>query len=337
MKKIRVLVVDDSLFYRKILSQWLSGDSGFEVVAVATDAFDAREKISQYSPDVITLDLEMPGMNGIEFLKTIMPRHPVPAVVICSPNERVFEALDAGAVDFLEKYNPATGQKLEAYIEELKTKLKIASVARLVAHQKSTQPLMRPGAVMDNKLIAIGASTGGTEALPGILKDLPPEMPGIVVVQHMPPVFTRMYAQRLDGLLKFHVAEARDGDEVRPGTVLIAPGDRHMRIEKAGGRYKVRCAAGEKVSGHCPSVDVLFESVALSAGRNAVGVILTGMGADGARGLLSMKQKGARTAGQDKDSCVVYGMPKVAFELGAVEQQAPLNKLPHIICSLVNG
>ncbi len=337
MKKIKVLVVDDSLFYRKIISQWLSGDPGIEVVAVATDAFDAHEKIIKYAPDVVTLDLEMPKMNGIEFLKKLMPQHPVPVIVICSPNEKVFEALDAGAVDFIEKYNAASGMTQETYIHELIAKVKIASVARVRAPQQNVLSIKTLSTLADNKLIAIGASTGGTEALLAVLKELPPDLPGIVVVQHMPPVFTKMYAQRLDTILKPKVTEAKDGDAVSRGTILIAPGDFQMKVEKSGGHYKVRCAKGEKVSGHCPSVDVLFESVAQAAGKNAVGVILTGMGADGANGLLSMRKKGARTIGQDKESCVVYGMPRVAFELGAVERQASLDKIPQVICSFVNG
>ncbi|MGI5971024.1 MAG: protein-glutamate methylesterase/protein-glutamine glutaminase [Oscillospiraceae bacterium] len=333
MRKIKVLVVDDSLFYRKLITEWLSGDPDIEVVGHASDAFEASKKITELTPDVMTLDLEMPVMNGIEFLRNLMPKSPLPVIVISSASERVFEALEAGALDFVAKYEASSGKKLESFINDLTAKVKIASVANLKIRKKTAAPGLR-GAEPD-KLIAIGASTGGTEAVLAILKELPPDLPGIVVVQHMPPVFTNMYAQRLNKILKFQVSEAKDGDEVKSGRVLIAPGDRHMKVVKSGGGYKVRCVEGEKVSGHCPSVDVLFNSAADAAGKNAVGVILTGMGSDGAKGLLTMRAKGARTIGQDKDSSVVYGMPKAAFELGAVEQQASLDKIPQLICSLV--
>lgn len=283
----------------------------------------------------MTLDLEMPVMNGIEFLRNLMPKSPLPVIVISYASERVFEALEAGALDFVSKYEASSGKKLESFINDLIAKVKIASVANLKI-RKNTAASGLSNAEPD-RIIAIGASTGGTEAVLAILKELPPDLPGIVVVQHMPSVFTNMYAQRLDKILKFQVSEAKDGDEVKSGRVLKAPGDRHMKVVKSGGGYKVRCVEGDKVSGHCPSVDVLFNSAADAAGKNAVGVILTGMGSDGAKGLLSMRAKGAGTIGQDKDSSIVYGMPKAAFELGAVEQQAPLDKIPQLICSLVKS
>ena len=337
MKKIKVLIVDDSIFYREFLSRGISADPGIEVVAVAADPYDARDKIVEYEPDVLTLDVEMPRMNGIEFLRRLMPQYPLPVIVISSASESVFDALAAGAVDFVAKPDMKGNKSVEYYINELIIKIKIASVANL--SQRGSTPKgaissAKPGP--KNKIIAIGASTGGTEAILALLKFMPEEAPGIAVVQHMPPVFTKMYAKRLDNSVAFNVKEAQTGDVIRRGCVLIAPGDRHMRIVKSGGDYKVECFKGEKVNGHCPSVDVLFNSAAQEAGKDAIGVILTGMGYDGAKGLLSMRKNGARTAGQDERSSVVYGMPKVAYDLGAVEKQAPPENIPKIICSFLN-
>ncbi len=337
IKKIKVLVVDDSIVYREFLSRGISADPGIEVVATATDPYDARDKIIEYKPDVMTLDVEMPRMNGIDFLRRLMPQYPLPAIVISSVSERVFDALNAGAVDFVTKPDMKAGRSIDSHINELVIKIKIASTANLSQWKrdlKGVTSITKSG--WNKKLIAIGASTGGTEAILAILKALPGDIPGIVIVQHMPPVFTRMYAQRLDNTVALNVKEAQTGDIVRQGIVLIAPGDCHMKIEKNGGVYKVDCFNGEKVNGHCPSVDVLFHSVAWETGDDAIGVILTGMGYDGAKGLLAMRRSGARTIGQDEESSVVYGMPKVAYDLGAVEKQASLENIPQMISSFLN-
>ncbi|MDP4094264.1 MAG: chemotaxis response regulator protein-glutamate methylesterase [Bacillota bacterium] len=338
MKKIKVLVVDDSILYREFISKAISADPGIEVVATATDPYDARDKIVKYQPDVMTLDVEMPKMNGIEFLRKLMPQYPLPVIVISALNENVFDALNAGAVEFVAKPDMKADKSIESYINELVIKIKIASTANLSQWKMDAKKVISHTIMphWENKIIAIGASTGGTEAILAILESLPNDMPGIVIVQHMPPVFTKMYAQRLDNSVGLHVKEAQTGDIVQKGCVLIAPGDQHMKVVKLGSTYKVECFKGEKVNGHCPSVDVLFQSVAQEAGKDAIGVILTGMGYDGAKGLLAMRRNGARTAGQNEQSSVVYGMPKVAYDLGAVEQQASLENIPQIIYSFLN-
>jgi two-component system chemotaxis response regulator CheB len=337
-RKIRVLIVDDSLLFREVLSKGISSDPNIEVVAKATDPFDARDKILKYQPDVMTCDIEMPKMNGIEFLKRLLPQYPLPVIVVSSVSEAVFEAMDAGAVEFVTKPDVKATGSVEAFLEDLIYKIKIASNAKV----SETNRLNASAAITDkgtntNKIIAIGASTGGTEALYSILKMLPAQSPGIVVVQHIPPVFSRMFADRLNNQTELNVKEAQTGDYIEQGKVIIAPGNKHIKIKKIGNRYRVDCFEGEKVNGHCPSVDVLFESVSNEAGSNAVGVILTGMGYDGAKGLLSMRKNGARTIGQDEKSSVVYGMPKVAFNIGAVEKQASLESIPQILFSMLRN
>lgn len=338
-RKIKVLIVDDSLLFRETLAQEIARDQGLEVVATASDPFTARDKILQYEPDVMVLDVELPRMNGIEFLRRLMPQYPLPVVMISGFGENVFEALNAGAVDFVVKPDKTRSQALESMIRELIIKIKIASTAK-VGHWKKEPVASRTAEHINsaaaNRLIAIGASTGGTEAIYQLLKAFSPEIPGIVVVQHMPAGFTNMYAERLNSSCTILVKEARNGDPVTPGQALIAPGDYHMRVKKLGSKYMVECQPGERVNGHCPSVDVLFDSVADNVGSNAIGVILTGMGSDGAKGLLAMKQKGARTIGQDEQSSVVYGMPKVAFDIGAVEKQMSLERIPQAVYSLLN-
>lgn len=337
-KKIRVLIVDDSVVFREVLQKGISSDPDIEVVAVAKDPFDARDKIIQFEPDVMTCDVEMPKMSGIEFIRRLMPQYPLPVVMVSTVSQAVFDALNAGAVDFVSKPDVRSVKDVQAFINELIIKIRIASTAK-VAHWKaeSTSQRIAAGNEFDTRIgiIAIGASTGGTEAIYNILKCLPENVPGIVIVQHIPPIFSRMFADRLDDSILLRVKEARTGDYVEAGRVLIAPGDEHMRIRKAGDKYKVECFKGDKINGHCPSVDVLFESVAKEAGNSAIGVILTGMGYDGAKGLLSMKRKGARTIGQDERSSVVYGMPKVAYDIGAVERQIPLNDIPRMIFSML--
>nr|WP_276020568.1 chemotaxis response regulator protein-glutamate methylesterase [Acetivibrio straminisolvens] len=337
-KKIRVLVVDDSLLFREKISKGIAQDSAIEVVATASDPYEARDKIIEFKPDVMTLDVEMPRMNGIEFLRRLMPQYPIPVVVVSAVSNNVFDALNAGAVDFVTKPDLSSQRGFDFLINELIIKIKIASTAKVGHWKREYADSKNVGSIntrTSNKIIAIGASTGGTEAIFNLLKSFPRDIPGTVIVQHMPPVFTRMYAERLNNSCLMEVREAKNGDRVCQGTVLIAPGDYHMTLKRSGAGYIVECTKGEKVSGHCPSVDVLFNSVAQVAGKNAIGIILTGMGRDGAKGLLAMRQKGARTLGQDEKSCVVYGMPKVAFEIGAVEKQASLEAIPQLVYSML--
>ena len=338
MGKIKVIVVDDSMLYREVLAKGLSADMDIEVVAKAVDPFDARDKIIQFRPDVMTLDVQMPKMNGIEFLRRLMPQYPLPVIVISSISDAVFDAVTVGAVDFVAKPDIQSPKGVENFINELIIKVKMAVYAKPTQRTSSGISVPRvnnPGLSDSSKIIAIGASTGGTEAIYNILKQLPPNIPGIVIVQHIPPVFSRMYAERLNGSTAFQVKEARTGDMVSPGEVLIAPGNEHMKIKKYSDGFRVKCYEGEKVNGHCPSIDELFFSVAQEAGANSIGVILTGMGCDGAKGLLAMRRQGAKTIGQDEDTSVVYGMPKVAYNIGAVAKQAALQNVPQVICSML--
>jgi len=333
-RKTRVLIVDDSLFMRQFMSAAISKDSGIEVVGTAADHLEAMEALEKLHPDVMTLDVEMPKMNGIAFLKMLMPQHPLPVLVVSSAPNVVLDAMQAGAVDFVAKPQ-SMGEPAEssAFVSELLIKIKIASIAKVGQH-KHERPRSEivKGDLSEcaecGLLVAIGASTGGTEAIASILMDLKEFWAGIVIVQHMPPVFTRMYAERMNAACAMEVVEARDGEPVSPGKVLIAPGGLQMEVEKYGKGYRVRCYEGEKVSGHCPSANVLFRSVARAAGPSAMGVILTGMGGDGAEGLLEMRRQNAFTVGQNKESCVVYGMPMVANNLGAVVKELPLSEIP---------
>lgn len=336
-KKIRVLIVDDSIVFREVIGRGISSNPLIEVVAAAGDPFEARDKILKFHPDVITCDVEMPRMNGIEFIRRLLPQYTVPIIMVSSVSEAVFDAMNAGAVDFVVKPDVQSLNGVEAFIYDLILKIKTASSARVELHRAETTANGVIGNAVYNShnIIAIGASTGGTEAIFSILKALPLTMPGIVIVQHIPPVFSRMFAERLNNQTQLQVKEAQTGDCVEQGKVIIAPGDQHMKIKKVGDKYKIECFQGNKVNGHCPSVDVLFESVAKEAGSNAVGIILTGMGYDGAKGLLSMRRKGARTIGQDEQSAIVYGMPKVAFDLGAVEKQASLGNIPKLLLTML--
>ena len=338
-RRIKVLVVDDSLLFRETVARRIGEDRGITVVGTAADVFEARDKILELEPDVMTLDVEMPRMNGIEFLRRLMPQYPLPVVVVSAVNESVFDALDAGAVDFVHKPD-GSARSMDAFVGELIVKIKIASMAK-VGQKKHEYSQTRwnngEGAFNRDMLVAIGASTGGTEAIYEVVRGFPRDMPGVVIVQHMPPVFTNMYARRLNDTCRMEAKEAENGDAVLPGRILIAPGDRQMRVRRRGGLYSVECFAGGKVNGHCPSVDVLFDSVAEAAGANAVGVILTGMGYDGAKGLMKMRRGGAYTVGQDEESCVVYGMPKVAYDIGAVIRQSPLRSISQVVCTAVSG
>lgn len=351
MKQIKVLVVDDSVVFRQMVSQAVDSAPDMTVVAMAADPFQARDMILRFEPDVMTLDVEMPKMSGIEFLRKLMPQYPLPTVMLSSLNSAVFDALAAGAVDFVNKPQNMRPDELNRWVEEeLLQKIRAAVVAK-VGGRKPAANVGRPVAVRaqaalpssangreyKGKILAIGASTGGTEAIYNVVKDLHNDIPGTVMVQHMPPGFTKMYAERLHTQCEVSVKEAEDGDLVERGKILLAPGDKQMRLVKTGGVYRVEVKDGEKVSGHRPSVDVLFDSVAKVAGSNALGVILTGMGADGAKGLLAMHKSGARTLGQDEKTCVVYGMPKVAFDIGAVEKQVPLERMAGMIYSVLNS
>lgn len=339
MKPIRVLVVDDSVMFRNLLVKGLDADPNIEVVAQAEDAYAARDAIIKYKPDVMTLDVELPKMNGIDFLKKLMPQYPLPVVMISSLNDKVFDALDAGAVDFVNKPNNLNRTQLNDFLaQELATKIKIASTAKVGKLKRVDASSILGHISVSNKdrIVAIGASTGGTEAIFEVVKQFKRDIPGVVIVQHMPPGFTKMYADRLNNQCEVAVKEAVTGDKVLQGQVLIAPGDKHMRLVKVGGMYQVECKGTDKVNGHCPSVEVLFSSVAKVAGKNAVGVILTGMGGDGAKGLLEMRNAGAQTIGQDEASCVVYGMPKVAYDIGAVQYRMPLTQIAGKVYSLLS-
>ncbi len=342
MLPIKVLIVDDSIVFRELLVQNLGRDPAIQVVGTARDPFEARDAILALKPDVMTLDIELPRMNGIEFLRKLMPQYPLPVVVISSLSDKVFDAMNAGAVDFVAKPAVSSRKQLEDFVRnELLVKIKIASSARISNIKKSVMLNQRSPERMavkrGNLVVAIGASTGGTEATSAVVRQFGTDIPGIVCVQHMPPGFTQMYAKRLDDECQIHVKEAETGDRVLPGHMLIAPGgDRHMRLVKVGGNYQVEVKPGPRVNGHCPSVEVLFDSVAKAAGPDAVGIILTGMGGDGARGLLAMRQAGARTIGQDESTCVVYGMPKVAYDLGAVEYQEKLTDIAQRTYALLN-
>lgn len=330
-RKIRVLVVDDSLIFRETIVKGLSKDAGIEVVGTAVDAYMARDKILELQPDVMTCDVEMPKMNGVEFVKKLMPQYPLPVVMVSSASETVFDALKAGAVDFVAKPD-SSGSNMETFINELVIKVKIASTAKIgklkrVLGTEINKSQIGSYAAKKDAIIAIGASTGGTEATLEVVKNLPREVPGIVIVQHMPPVFTKMYAERLNNICKIEVKEAQTGDVIRPGLALVAPGGFHLKVIRDRSGYFVKCFEGEKVNGHAPSVDVMFDSVASAAKDKAVGIILTGMGNDGAKGLFNMRKNGAFTIGQDEKSCVVYGMPMVAYNIGAVEKQCALDSI----------
>lgn len=340
IKKIRVLVVDDSMLFRKLLIDHISSLADMEVVGFAINAYDARQKIPQLKPDVVTLDVEMPGMNGIEFLKQLIPQNPIPVILVSSLNLNVFEALSAGAVDFVRKPDMGPENTTKIFLNTLAAKVKIAAKSNVVipaavrapAPVVNSAPVTYPILKTQTMILAIGASTGGTEATLSILKEIPANCPGILITQHMPEGFTKMYAERLNRICKMEVREAAHGDLIRPGLALLAPGNYQMRVVPAGaGQYKVTCTQEEKVSGHMPSVDVLFSSMAEHVKRNGVGVILTGMGQDGAEGLLKMRNAGAYTIGQNKETCVVYGMPMVAYNIGAVCTQTSLDRIPETI------
>ena len=346
-KKIGVLIVDDSAVVRQTLRDVLESDPEIEVIATAGDPFVAADRIAERVPDVITLDIEMPRMDGLTFLKKLMSQHPIP-VVICSSladegAQSTLRALEYGAVEIITKPKMGTKQFLEESQIEICNAVKAAAGARLrnLAPSRTVEPKLNADCILSpathamaettEKVVAIGASTGGTEALKTVLEALPADTPGIVIVQHMPELFTRAFAQRLDGLCAITVKEAETNDTVIRGRALIAPGNHHMLLKRSGARYYVEIKDGPLVCRHRPSVDVLFRSAARYAGRNAIGVILTGMGDDGARGMLEMQQAGARTFAQDEATCVVFGMPKEAIKLGGVGKILPLQAVARAI------
>eukprot|EP01156_Anaeramoeba_ignava_P010868 Anaeramoba_ignava/a481066_10.p1 GENE.a481066_10~~a481066_10.p1 ORF type:complete len:348 (-),score=37.33 a481066_10:643-1686(-) len=345
-KIIRVLVVDDSALIRTILAKGLAADPMIEVVGTAGDPYQARDKIVKLQPDVMTLDVEMPRMDGLEFLRKLMFQRPIPVVMVSALTERgkriTIEALEAGAIDFVTKPKADVKRGLENMMRELCTKVKLASTAN-VSHWKtkrSKQPPKKLGlskalAETTDKMIVIGASAGGTEAIKDVITRFPATTPGVVIVQHMPAGFTQLFAERLNKLCDMSVKEAADGDRIMPGVILIAPGGNQMSVTRSGGVYRVRCAPGENVCGHCPSVEVLMQSAAQCAGANAVGVMLTGMGSDGATGLKAMKDAGARTVVQNEETCVVFGMPKAAIKAGGADNILPLDKIAEKTLSLL--
>ena len=400
--KVRVLIVDGSSMFRMNLKNGLSRSASIEVVGTAADPYEASDKIVKLRPDVVTLEVELPRMNGIRFLKKLIPQYPIPCVMVSSSDEMA-EAVLAGAVDHIKK--PAPGESMDVFCSRLAAKLIVASTAKIQFDKKTGSvhvthhthhvnnltkpqsgasgyygsysaagnkapayatrsdfhtasyyhPDRLPQSIADNKpphsfhafysghpgdsqsgqprvydsrrIIALGASTGGTDALETVLMGIPADCPPIVIVQHMPPSFTGIFAERLDRNCRMEVREATDGARLRQGLCLVAAGDKHMYLRSDSHGYFVNCKEGEKVSGHCPSVDVLFDSVAETAGRYAVAAILTGMGADGAKGLKKLRDSGAYTIGQDEESCVVYGMPMVAYKLGGCCEQAPLTEI----------
>ena len=335
-KKIKVLVVDDSAVVRKVFKEELSRDKEIEVIGTAPDPYVARDKIVKLKPDVVTLDIEMPRMDGLTFLKKLMRHYPLPVIIVSSLTKKggklAMDALSLGAIEVISKPSSAYS------VGEMSVQLidKIKAVAGIdVQRRKKTEldedilakPMPKALAKTTNKIIAIGASTGGTEALKVVLTGMPPNAPGLAVVQHMPANFTTSFAQRLNELSAITVKEAADGDSLVNGVALIAPGNYHMLLKRSGARYYVQVKTGPLVHHQRPAVDVLFHSVATYAGGNAVGVILTGMGSDGALGLLKMKEAGARTVAQDEKTCVVFGMPKEAIKLGGVDKVVPLENI----------
>ena len=334
---IKVLIVDDSALMRALLTEIIGGAPDLEVVGSAPDAIAAREMIKSLNPDVLTLDVEMPKMDGLEFLERLMKLRPMPVVMISSLTARgsevTLKALELGAVDFVAKPRAESISLLQGYTEEIRDKIRAAKDAHLqrpsapktIARSAEAPLAGASSRVLNEKIIAIGASTGGTEAIKDVLIRLPAQVPGIVMVQHMPETFTPSFAKRLDSLGALRVVEAQGGERIQPGHAYLAPGHSHMTIKRVGAGWVTELSKSEPVNRHRPAVDVLFQSVAKEVGKNAVGVILTGMGKDGAQGMLAMRQAGAWNIGQDQESCVVYGMPREAAIVGAVDEVVSLN------------
>ncbi|MCC6916917.1 chemotaxis response regulator protein-glutamate methylesterase [Nitrosomonas sp.] len=351
MKKISVLVIDDSALIRKLLTEIINTRPDMEVIGAAPDPLVAREMIRTLNPDVLTLDVEMPKMDGLEFLEKLMRLRPMPVVMVSTLTERgseaTFRALELGAIDFVAKPKMDIRHGLEAYADEIAGKIRTASMAHVrrlapvtagndAANGNIVQMPQHHG-ISTEKLIIIGASTGGTEAIKDVLVHLPPDCPGILIAQHMPPGFTRSFAERLDRLCKIRVTEAEGGERVLPGHAYIAPGHSHLLLKKNGANYVTELSQADPVNRHRPSVDVLFQSAAQCAGKNAVGVILTGMGRDGAAGMLDMHHAGAYNLAQDETSCVVFGMPREAIAIGAVDEIVPLQDMAKRILARLAG
>jgi len=338
---IKVLIVDDSAIVRKVLTEQLKRDRRIEVVGAAPDPYIARDKILALKPDVLTLDIEMPRMDGVTFLRKLMRHHPLPVIIVSSLTPKggamAMEALEAGAVEVMCK--PGAAYSVGDMAEDLIHKIKAASCAKIKKPVKSYSTAKPPSrhalTKTTNQIFAIGASTGGVEALTTVLTALPPDVPGTLIVQHMPPGFTASFAQRLDSLCAMEVKEAQEADHVVSGRVLIAPGGRHMLLRRSGAQYFVTLKDGPKVYHQKPSVEVMFQSVAKYAGANAVGAILTGMGADGAKGLRQMRESGAPTVAQDEKSCIVFGMPKEAIAQNAATHVKPLSEIADTMLTLV--
>jgi len=344
MRKIRVLVVDDSAVVRKVFTEELTREGDIEVVGTAPDPYVARDKIVQLKPDVVTLDIEMPRMDGITFLRKLMKYFPMPVIIVSSlteaGGEMAMEAMDIGAVEVICK--PGEAYSVGDMSAQLAEKIRAAARidVKLMKRPATSAKLSAASTALSlakttNKIIAIGSSTGGTEALKSVLPLLPPNSPGVLVVQHMPPHFTTQFAARLDQLCQIRVKEASDGDSVLPGTCLLAPGNFHMVMRRSGARYYVNVKTGPLVCHQRPAVDVMFNSVAAYGGKNAIVVILTGMGKDGAAGMLKMKEAGAKNIAQDEKSCVVFGMPKEAIVAGGVDEVVPLAKITDTILKML--
>lgn len=357
--KTKVLIIDDSAVIRKVLTNSLSRYKDIEIVGTAPDPFIARDKILSLKPDVLTLDVEMPRMDGLTFLKIIMTHRPTPTIMVSSLSQDgcdvTLKALEIGAVDYVAKPTSRHSSDVKSVINELYGKIKIASRINMenkgngkrgkIPHTPTTTSLKHSETTQKNytlfkgthKIIVIGASTGGTEALKEVLVQMPADSPGIAIVQHMPEIFTKAFAQRLDSLCSIKVTEGRNGDSLTPGKAIIAPGNYHMKLRRNGAMYHIETTQEERIHHQRPAADVLFESAAKYAGINAVGVILTGMGADGASGLLKMKKAGAKTIAQDEESCVVFGMPKEAIKVGAVDKTVTLHKIPESILAFLKN
>ncbi|MFW5829956.1 MAG: protein-glutamate methylesterase/protein-glutamine glutaminase [Planctomycetota bacterium] len=343
---VRVLVVDDSALARRILKEGLAADPQIEVVGTASDPYQARDQLVVTKPDVMTLDVEMPRMDGVEFLRRLLPQWSIPVVMVSSLTERggrlALDALAAGAVEVVTKPKSNVADGMNSMLDDLRRLVKAAAHAqvrpRFSLPVGRRQPVASAGAVLHgstDKVIAIGASTGGTEAIASILKRLPGDMPGIVIVQHMPANFTRLFAERLDRECTLSIKEAKGGERIMRGHVLVAPGDRHMVVLRSGGQYRVQLHAEPPCCGHRPSVEVLFNSVARQVGSNAACLMLTGMGRDGAVAMRAVREAGGRCLAQDEASCVVYGMPKEAMAMGGAEKSVPLTRMPDELLRLL--
>ncbi len=345
---VKVLVVDDSALVRSLLSEIIRSDPGLQLVGAAPDAYVARDMVKQFSPDVITLDIEMPRMDGLSFLEKLMAARPTPVLMISTLTEAgaeaTLQALELGAVDFIPKPKLSIAAGIQAYRELILEKLHEVARVRVTSARKKTNASVASGEKLaprrltgTEKIIAIGASTGGTEAIKDVLMQLPANVPGIVITQHMPPGFTRSFAQRLDRLTRLHVVEAAGGERILPGHAYLAPGNFHLLVERSGADYVVKLSDGEQVHRHRPAVDVMMKSVAQAGGKNVLGILLTGMGKDGAQGMADIRAQGGYTFAQDEASCVVYGMPREAVAMGAVDAIVSLDDMGTALLEKLKG